>query len=128
MFALLASLAIAGNVPLTADQARGVRCIAVLGIIAFEQERGTAAALALPPLADDGARFAAVAGEALVRETGRTREQVRDLILAEVSAARASAALPIDEARACVPLMRSMAPPEPPSPATEIEALPEPVR
>ena len=110
-----AALAAAPSPALTPDQTQRIRCVAVLGIVAFEQERRTAAALALPPLARDGARFAEAVGEALVKETGRSQEQVRDLILAEVASAQKRGAMPVAEAEACVPLMRAVAPPPPPA-------------
>lgn len=117
MFSLFALAVLAAAPPpaLTPDQARRIRCVAALGIVAFEQERRTAAALALPPLARDGARFAEVVGKAVVAETGRTQEQVRDLILADVRALQARGALPVAEAEACVPVMRALAPPPPPA-------------
>lgn len=118
MLSVLALLA-AAPPPLTPDQARNIRCVAVLGILAFEQERRTAAALGLPPLARDGARFAQVVGETIVRETGRSQEAVRALILAEVAAVQKAKALPVAEAEVCVPVMQAVAPPPPP---------PDPVR
>lgn len=118
MFALFAFAAAAAT-PLTADQTRNLRCVAVLGVLAFEQERRTAAALALPPLARDGARFAQIVGEGLVRESGRSQEEVRDLILAQVAAVQKAGALPVAEGRGCVETMNAVAPPPPP---------PDPVR
>lgn len=107
----------AAPAPITADQHQRLRCVAILAIVAGEQERRTAAALVLPPLYKRGARFAEVAGEGAVKETGRTQEQVRELILAEVAAvqkaAGAKGALPIEEARECVALMERIAPPLP---------------
>lgn len=115
-FSALALLA-AAPAPLPPERARQMRCVAVLGVIAFEQDRRTAAALALPPLARDGARFAQVVGEAVVKDAGLSQEQVRDLILADVAAVQKSGALPVAEAEACVPIMRAVAPaPPPPDP------------
>lgn len=100
--------------------------MALLAIVAGEQERRTAAALELPPLARDGARFAQVVGDAVV-QSGRTREQVRDLILAEVAAAQKAAGpegkLPIEEARGCVALAAQVAPPPPPPGAVQCASL-----
>ena len=86
MLALALALAAASPPPLTDTQARQIRCVAVLAIIAGEQQRRTASALSLPPLARQGARFAQVVGDTIVKETGRTQEQVRDLILKQVAA------------------------------------------
>jgi hypothetical protein len=117
MLSLVLALA-AVAVPLTADHQQQLRCVALLAIVAGEQDRRTAAALELPPLARDGARFAQVVGEGVIRHTGRTQEQVRELILAEVSAAQKAAGpgaqLPVEEARTCVALMNQLAPPPPP--------------
>jgi hypothetical protein len=115
MFSVLLALAAA---PLTAQQQQQIRCVAVLAILAGEQERHTAAALDLPPLGRQGARFAQVVGDTVVKETGRTQEQVRDLILAQVKAAQKAAGkdakLPVAEASGCIEVMNAVAPPLPP--------------
>lgn len=117
MFSTVIALFAAAPLPLPPDRAGQIRCVAVLGVVAFEQERRTAAALALPPLARDGARFAQVVGDAVVKETGRSQEEVRDLILADVAAVQKSGTLPVAEAEACVPIMQAVAPtPPPPDP------------
>ncbi|WP_254447673.1 hypothetical protein [Sphingomonas sp. ID1715] len=125
---LFASLALAVAPPaLTAPQQQQLRCVALLAIVAGEQERRTAAALALPPLGRQGARFAQVTGDALIKETGRSQEQVRELILQQVAAiqkaAGAEAKLPIDEARQCVAIMNQVAPPPPPPSAVQCAGL-----
>src|SRR5689334_25411305 len=112
MFSLVMALAAASPPPLAAQQQQQIRCVAVLAIVAGEQERRTAAALDLPPLSRQGARFAQVVGDTLVKESGRTQEQVRDLILVQVSAAQKAAGkgakLPIEEARGCTGLMNTL--------------------
>jgi 3,4-dihydroxy-2-butanone 4-phosphate synthase len=117
MFSVLLALA-AAPAPLTAAQAQQIRCVAVLAIVAGEQQRRTAAALDLPPLARQGARFAQVVGDTVVKKSGRTQEQVRDLILGQVAATQKAAGkdarLPLDDARACVDVMNAVAPPLPP--------------
>jgi hypothetical protein len=104
--------------PLSAERGQQIRCVAVLAILAGEQERRTAAALELPPLGRQGARFAQVVGEAIVRDGGRSREQVRDLILQQVQAVQKAAGPegkpPVEEGRSCVVLMNALAPPLPP--------------
>ncbi|HEV2569817.1 hypothetical protein [Sphingomonas sp.] len=124
---LLSAFALAAAPPaLTDPQQQQLRCVALLAIVAGEQERRTAAALELPPLARQGARFAQLTGEALVKQ-GRSQEQVRELILQQVSAiqksAGADAKLPVEEARACVTLMNQVAPPLPPPPALQCAGL-----
>lgn len=117
MFAI-ALLAAAAPPALTPEQAQRVRCVALLAIVAGEQERRTAAALELPPLARQGPRFAQVVGDAIVSQTGRSQEQVRALVLEQVGAIQKSAgaggALPIAEARTCLSVMNAAAPPLPP--------------
>jgi hypothetical protein len=126
MFSLALALA-AAPPALTDPQEQQLRCVALLAIMAGEQERRTAAALELPPLARQGARFAQVVGEELVKSGGRSQEQVRDLILQQVTAiqksAGAEAKLPVEEARGCVTLMNQFAPPLPPPPAIQCAGL-----
>ena len=126
MFSLALALATAPTA-LTAPQQQQLRCVALLAIIAGEQERRTAAALELPPLSRQGARFAQIVGEAMVRDTGRSQEQVRELILTEVSAVQKGAGpeakLPVEEARACVTLMNELAPPMPAPSAVQCAGL-----
>lgn len=112
-------LALAAAPPaLTPVQAQQIRCVALLAIVAGEQDRRTAAALELPPLGRQGARFAQVVGEQLVRDSGRSQEQVRDAILGQVSAIQKAAGsdgkLPVEEARGCIDVMNTVAPPLPP--------------
>lgn len=125
--ALAALAAAAPPSPLTAEQQQRIRCVAILAIVAGEQQRRTAAALELPPLGSQGARFAQVVGDAVVKETGRTQEQVRDLILAQVKAAQQAAGpaakLPVEEARGCVDVMNAVAPPLPPPGAVQCAGL-----
>lgn len=127
MFSLALALAAAAPPALSIEQQQRIRCVAVLAIVAGEQQRRTAAALDLPPLERQGARFAQVVGDALVQESGRTQEQVRDLILAQVKAAQQAAGpaakLPIDEARGCVDVMNAVAPPLPPPSAVDCAGL-----
>ena len=126
MFSVLLALA-AAPAPLTVSQAQQIRCVAVLAIVAGEQQRRTAAALDLPPLGRQGARFAQVVGDAVVKDTGRTQEQVRDLILQQVAAVQKAAGkparLPLEEARACVDVMNAVALPLPPPSTVQCAGL-----
>lgn len=104
-------LAASAPVPLTAPQQRAVRCVAALAIVASEQQRGTGGR-DWPALRIDGARFAQVTGERLMAETGRTREQMRDAILAAVAEyQKAKGDVPRGEVDGCIALMRETAPP-----------------
>ena len=71
--------------PLTPEQNERVRCVAALAIVANEQERGVGDWDSLPPLKSRGSHFAGVVGDTLTGEGGRTREAVRDAILAAVA-------------------------------------------
>ena len=128
MLALVLALAAAApSPPLNPQQQQQIRCVAVLAIVAGEQQRRTAAALELPPLGRQGARFAQVVGDAVVKVSGRSQEQVRDLILQQVAAvqkgAGPKASLPIEEARGCVEVMNAVAPPLPPPSAIQCAGL-----
>ena len=127
MLALAMALAAASPPPLTDIQARQIRCVAVLAIVAGEQQRRTASALSLPPLARQGARFAQIVGDTIVKDTGRTQEQVRDLILKQVAATQKAAGkgaeLPIAEAQGCVEVMNALAPPLPPPSSIQCAGL-----
>ena len=106
--------------PLNADQAKRIRCVAALAIVASGQERGAGNWDDYPPLAADGATFAGIVGEAVMKETGRTREAVRDAILSAVAALQKQAkdsadpdALAHAEADRCLPVLRAAVPEKP---------------
>ncbi|MGB5483811.1 hypothetical protein [Parasphingorhabdus sp.] len=106
--------------PLTDIQMRDLSCVAVLAIIASEQERGIASALDYPLLTERGATYAGLVGERIMSETGKTREQVRQDILAAVAAqqsrggngAEADEIVQADMAK-CLPLLDAVVPPKP---------------
>jgi hypothetical protein len=127
MFSLALALAAAAPPPLTTEQQQRIRCVAVLAIVAGQQDRRTAVALEVPPIGRQGARFAQLVGDAVVKESGRTQEQVRDLILTQVKAmqqaAGPAAKLPIEEARGCVEVMNAVAPPLPPPSSIQCAGL-----
>ncbi|MBP7952184.1 MAG: hypothetical protein KAZ17_01730 [Sphingorhabdus sp.] len=62
--------------PLTAHHMRQIGCIATLGLIAHEQRRGIAAALAYPNLQDSGQKFTGIVGDRITFETGQPREVI----------------------------------------------------
>lgn len=90
LLSLLTPLPAAAQAPdlsrLTGEHRAALHCAAAFAIAASEQARGEAAAMALPPLAVRGKRYFALTGDRVVSEAGVTREQVRDLLSAEVVA------------------------------------------
>jgi len=90
-----------------ATQKRDIDCVSTLAIVAYEQGRGDTR---WPPLDEDGARFAQVVGERVMKQSGQTREQVRDAILAAVAAHQKTKTLSDTEVTACLALMRESLP------------------
>lgn len=93
-----------------------LRCAATVAIVAAEQARGNPRALDLPPLANRGRRYFALVGNRSVAETGRTPEQVRDALAAEVLAQRKTAGADPDAALTaafarCQPRLDAAVPP-----------------
>jgi len=106
--------------PLDESQRRDLSCVAVLAIVASEQERGVESALAYPLLSERGATYAGLVGERIMADSGRSREQVRDEILAAVAAQQALAKDASDpdelvrsEMTTCLPLLDAVVPPKP---------------
>lgn len=106
--------------PLDESQRRDLSCVAVLAIIASEQERGVESALAYPLLSERGATYAGLVGQRIMADTGRTREQVREEILAAVAEQQAMAENTADpdrlvrsEMATCLPLLDAAVPPRP---------------
>lgn len=104
--------------PLTGNQSRDLNCVAVLAIIASEQERGVESALEYPLLAERGATYAGLVGERIMSETGKTREQVREDILSAVAAQQTRGQDASDpdelvrsEMMTCQPLLDNAVPP-----------------
>ena len=62
-------------VPLNESQRRDLSCVAVLAIIASEQERGVESAFDYPLLAERGATYAGLVGKRIMDETGRTKSR-----------------------------------------------------
>ena len=93
-----------------------LHCAAAFAIAASEQVRGSAAALALPPLAVRGKRFFADVGTRAVEQSGMTQEAVRDLLVAEVTAMQRRAATDpnrelVAEVRPCLARLDAAVPP-----------------
>lgn len=105
---------------LTEVHKRDLSCVAAFAIVASEQERGIESALAYPLLAERGRLYAGQIGERVMMETGQSREQVRDAILAAVADQQAkvqNVAEPDQVVEAemakCLPLLDSEVAPKP---------------
>lgn len=95
---------------------KDLRCAAAFAIAASEQARGSAAALALPPLAVRGKHYFADVGERAVRSAGMTQEAVRDLLTADVADMQRAAAADPDqelatEVKPCLARLDAAVPP-----------------
>lgn len=115
--------------PLSLDQQARVKCVALLAIVANEQQRGIEGWEDTPPLAVRGAKFSDRVGEAIVKESKRSREDVRGLVLAEVASLQAEARVapdPIAVLRerlaSCMILLDAIVPPLKPPTLVECAA------
>ena len=97
---------------LTPQHSTDLRCVSMLAIVADAQVRETGWD-DVEPLKDSGARYAGVVGEAVMKETGRSREAVRDLILRGVAGFQKSGAIARPDVDACIARMKVAAPPTP---------------
>jgi hypothetical protein len=101
---------------LTPDLRAALHCAAVLALTSAEQQRGNAAALALPALAERGKSYFAIIGARAMDEAGLTREAVRDLLADDVAelqrrtAAEPDQTLPM-QARRCFVRLDAVVPP-----------------
>lgn len=105
---------------LTADQQRDLSCVAILAIVASEQETGMTTALEYPLVADRGAEYAGLTGVRIMSETGRTQEQVREDILnavadhqARVKDVGSPEEIISEQMGICLPLLDAVVPPRP---------------
>lgn len=105
------ALALLASAVLSPQSTQDIRCVAVLGIVAYDQRREATEWANLSSIGSDGERFAGIVGERTMKETGRTREAVKDLILADVVTLQKSKAIPRAEVEACVKRMAVVAPP-----------------
>lgn len=111
-------LAAAPQAPAAPDAAlkADLHCAAAFAIAASEQARGSAAALALPPMAVRGKRFFADVGARAVEQGGMTQAAVRDLLVAEVAEMQRRAAADPDkelaaEVKPCLARLDAAVPP-----------------
>ena len=110
---LILALGLAATVmPLTAQRNTDLRCVSMLAIVADAQVRETGWE-EVEPLKDSGARYAGVIGERVMKETGRSREAVRDVILRGVAGFQRRGAITRPDVDACVVRMKVAAPPTP---------------
>jgi hypothetical protein len=98
---------------LSPQSTQDLRCVALLGIVAYEQGRDSEWR-DMAPIKTDGERFAGVVGERVMKETGKTREAVKELILADVAALQKAKNLLRGEVDSCIARMAVVAPPPPP--------------
>jgi hypothetical protein len=107
--------------PLSAEQASRIRCVATLAIVANDQTRRAPGWEGLPDVRKSGAHFAGVTGAAIIKETGRSRDDVKAEFLRAVAAVQAQPrnADVAGQARGCIAMMTRLDPPPPP---------PEPIR
>lgn len=98
--------------PLTPQHSADLRCVSMLAIVADAQVRETGWD-DVEPLKDSGARYAGVIGERAMKETGRSREAVRELILRGVAGFQKNGKIAPEEVTACVTRMKVAAPPTP---------------
>lgn len=112
--------AVAGTAPdlsrLTPTHRAELRCAAAFAIVASEQERGIAGALAFPPMGARGKQYFVDVGTRVAGEAGLTREQVRDLMVADVAqmqkrAANAPDAEMAAEMKPCLARLDAAVPP-----------------
>ena len=111
----------AAPAPLNADQQARVRCVAALAIIANDQQRGVGDWEGYPPLTVRGIKFSDAVAQALMKETGRSHNEVKAQVLAQVSAfqkeagrAADPAALVREAADPCIVLLDTVVPPPKP--------------
>ncbi len=103
---MLAMLAAA--TAMTPEQTRDIRCVAVLGIVAGEQQR-EAGWGDVDTVIEDGLRFAAIIGERTMTETKRSANEVRTLMVDAATDVRRAPLTPI-AVTACIARMREVDP------------------
>jgi hypothetical protein len=117
---ILPTLAASPLAPLTPAQSERITCVAALAIAAHDQQRGAPGWEGIPWLKDRGTHFAGLTGEAIMKETGRTQDEVRSEILSAVAAiqketpAKANLqSVAKDRVQNCIALMDTLDPPPP---------------
>ncbi len=111
------SLAASPPVSLNADQAEQVRCVAALAVAAYDQQRGALGWAGFPWLPDRGKRFSGIIGDRLVKDTGLSRDAIRQAIIGEVAALQKRAGPQLEAqtlVRSCIAVMDKVDPPKAP--------------
>ncbi|MEP3224956.1 MAG: hypothetical protein ABJO01_03195 [Parasphingorhabdus sp.] len=105
---------------LTAIQKRDLNCVAVFAIVASEQQRGIDSALRYPLLIERGRTYAGQTGERVMAETGQSRDQIQNAILAaaamqqeKVKQGEEPADVVAGAMDTCLPLLDAALPPKP---------------
>ncbi len=110
-----------------AAETEQLRCVAALAIVAHEQARPTGEYADVEHVATSGARFAEVAGQAIVRTSGQSREAIRDAIVSHVEgfqkAYPGDKVIPDKTITGCIMLMNRVAPAPPPPDIVHCAAL-----
>ena len=104
-------LALSAATAITTAQATAIRCVAGLAIVADEQKHGEGWT-DYPDLNKYGPDFATLVGEDVMKTTGKTQEQVRDLIYADVEEFKKQAAIDRSEIDKCAAIMMASLPPQ----------------
>jgi len=135
LFSMLAAQPVTVVVPakesaFTSTHIRDLTCVATFAIIASEQVRGDPKMLAYPPMSIKGKYYTANTGLRITKETGKSKEAVREAILKELAtlqAAHAKSADPdiviADSMRKCLPLLEVEVPQKPQPTLPECAAL-----
>ena len=120
---MLIGLLIAAAPPahLSAQHEHDLRCAAAFALVAGAQERGEAAALALPPLGLRGRRYFSVVG-ARVADAAGLDQPAMQAVMAEHARQVLAAGAPA-VARGCLPDLDAMIPPHPAPDALSCHAL-----
>jgi hypothetical protein len=117
---IAAPLAAVANSPptsLNTDQAEQVRCVAVLAVASYEQQRGAPGWAGFPWLPVRGKKFSGIVGDTLVKDAGLSRDAVKAQIVDQVAALqrRVNPGLELQTlVRSCIPLMDKLVPPKAP--------------
>jgi hypothetical protein len=105
------ALALASPTPLSETQQRDIGCVALLGLLAEEQRRGTIDA-SFPDVISKGRTYAGIVGARIVEQSGLPREIIAQAMVAAAESARAQSNASMAgkaEVRkrltACLPLM-----------------------
>ena len=93
--------------PLTKRQQSRVRCVAVLALVANDQQRGAPDWSDFPWVVERGARFAERESEALARETRRSPDQIKAEIVGAIATLQSRANALADPKAELAPLART---------------------